>query len=268
MRDQPSSEVLMTRGDRRPGRARSGWDALADLGAIVVLLALLIGPPAALITVFGLPIPHTMPSASLLTHRLQAAAVLKACSVVVWLAWLQLVLCVVAEVTAAVRNVGMPRRVPLAGGMQALVHRLVTTALLISTGTGMAPALAPVAASAAARPAASAAPGSAIPGAAIPGAAMPGSAIPGTPLPPAFLIPPAANGGSHRPGPADVSQEFRPGEHAPGGHAPGGNGTQARHAAPDGEQGSAWAHRTEKIYVVKPPDGRFHESLWEIAENH
>src|SRR5262249_12864954 len=117
-------------------------------------------------------------------------------------------------------------------------------------------------------PAASAAPGSAIPGAAIPGAAIPGSAIPGTPLPPALLIPPAANGGSHRPGPADVSQEFRPGEHAPGGHAPGGNGTQARHAAPGGEQGSAWAHRTEKIYVVKPPAGRFHESLWEIAENH
>ena len=270
----------MTRPERKPGRARSGWDVPAGLGAIVVLLVLLIGPPVALITVSGLPVPHTMPSASLLTHRLQATAVLKACSVVVWLAWLQLVWCVVAEVTAAVRNVGMPRRVPLAGGMQALVHRLVTTALLISTGTGMAPALAPVAASAAAppaatavaatalAPAASAAPGSAIPGAAIPGAAMPGSAIPGTPLPPALLIPPAANGGSHRPGPADVSQEFRPGEHAPGGHAPGGNGTQARHAAPDGEQGSAWAHRTEKIYVVKPPDGRFHESLWEIAENH
>ncbi|HEY6279536.1 MAG TPA: hypothetical protein VIX86_24765, partial [Streptosporangiaceae bacterium] len=26
--------------------------------------------------------------------------------------------------------------------------------------------------------------------------------------------------------------------------------------------------RTEKIYVVQPPDGRYHESLWEIAQNH
>ena len=24
----------------------------------------------------------------------------------------------------------------------------------------------------------------------------------------------------------------------------------------------------QKIYIVKPPVGRFHESLWEIAENH
>ena len=66
----------MTRRNRRPGRARSGWDALAGLGAIVMLLVLLIGPPAALITVFGLPVPHTLPSATLLTHRLQAAAML------------------------------------------------------------------------------------------------------------------------------------------------------------------------------------------------
>ena len=75
----------MTRRDRRPGRARSRWDVPAGLGAIVVLLVLLIGPPVALIAVFGLPIPHTAPSSSVLTHRLQAAAVLKACSVVVWL---------------------------------------------------------------------------------------------------------------------------------------------------------------------------------------
>src|SRR5262249_47222607 len=215
----------------------------------------------------------------LLTHRLQATAVLKACSIVVWLAWLQLVWCVVAEVTAAVRNVGMPRRGALGGGGAAAVDPPGTPPPPISPGPRLGPPpapagpaaarpAAPAVAATALAPAASAAPGSAIPGAAIPGAAIPGSAIPGTPLPPALLIPPAANGGSHRPGPADVSQEFRPGEHAPGGHAPGGNGTQARHAAPGGEQGSAWAHRTEKIYVVKPPAGRFHESLWEIAENH
>ena len=248
----------MARQDRKPGRARSGWDVPAGLGAIVVLIVLLIGPPLALITVFGLPIPHTMPSASLVTHRLQAATVLRACAVVVWLAWLQLVWCVAAEVTAAVRNVGMPRRVPLAGGMQALVHRLVTTALLVPTATTVAPALAPVAAMAATPPAAAArAPAAGQ-------AAAPGGVLPGQAMPPSLLVLPSANGGGHhrQPGPTDLSQEFRP---ATG--TANGNGTQAAAASPDGGQ-DRWAHRTEKIYVVKPPAGRFHESLWEIAENH
>ena len=156
------------------------------------------------------------------------------------------------------RNVGMPRRVPLAGGMQALVHRLVTTALLVSTATAVAPALAPVAALAATPPAAAAmAPAAAQ-------AAAPGGALPGQAMPPSLLVLPSANGGGHhrQPGPADLSQEFRP---AAG--PANGNGTQAAAASPDGGQ-DRWAHRTEKIYVVKPPAGRFHESLWEIAENH
>jgi hypothetical protein len=256
----------MTRRDRRPGRARSWWDVPAGLGAIVVLLVLLVGPPVALIAVFGLPVPHTAPAASLLTHRLGAAAVLKACSVVVWLAWLQLVWCVMAEVTAAVRNVGMPRRVPLAGGIQAVVHRLVTTSLLVSTTSAVAPALAPAAAMAATPPAA--APSAAAPSAgaalapAAAGSAAP-SAIPGKSLPASLLVPPVANGVSHRPGPLDVGREYRPGE-----PEPGTNGAQSRGAEPDGDRGARWPHHTEKMYVVKPPTGRFHESLWEIAENH
>src|SRR5262249_57548095 len=89
--------------------AGSAWEVLGGLGAIVVLLVLLIGPPAALITAFGLPIPHTTPSASLLTHRLQATAVLTACSVVVWLAWLQLVGGVGGGGAPAGRDGGVPR---------------------------------------------------------------------------------------------------------------------------------------------------------------
>ena len=124
----------------------------------------------------------------------------------------------------------------------------------------MAPALAPVAALAATPPAATAL--------AHAGGrdAAPGSAIPGQSLPPSLMVAPAANGGAHRLlGPSDVSQEFRPVN-----GSPGGNGTQATAASPDGGQNGQdrWAHRTEKIYVVKPPAGRFHESLWEIAENH
>jgi len=228
-------------------RARHAGDVLAGLAAVVVLLALLAGIPVALISVFGLPVPHGLPSASLFTHRLQASAVLKACAVVVWLAWLQFACCVIAEVGAAVRNTGMPRRVPLAGGIQALVHRLVAAALLLSAATTVAPALAAVAAVAAAspvRPAATA------------------GRISGQAFSPAMVVPPEANGAAHTP------------QARPDAAGPALNGAGAAHAVRgDGREGDhdhdgGWAAHTEKIYVVQPPVGRFHESLWEIAQNH
>ena len=168
-------------------RRRTTGEVLTGIGAIVVLLVLLAGVPAALIGVFGLPIPHSMPSASLFTHHLEPATILRACSVVVWLAWLQFVWCVIAEVTAAVRNTGMPSRVPLAGGIQPLVHRLVSAALLLSAAAALAPALAPVAASAADRPASASAAASA-------------PAIPGQSFPAAMVAAPVPNGAEHPPG--------------------------------------------------------------------
>ncbi len=79
----------------------------------------------------------------MLTHQLDVFTILKVLSVLVWLAWLQLVWCVIAEIRAAVRNSGMPARVPLASGTQALVHRLVTAALLLFTAaTVLSPAFA------------------------------------------------------------------------------------------------------------------------------
>ena len=127
---------------RRASRRRPGGDILAGAAAVLILLVLLIGVPAALLAVLGSPIPHTMPALSLLTHRLDILAILKIFSVVVWLAWLQLVVCLIAEVRAAVRNTGMPPRVPLAGGVQPAVHRLVTAALLLFSGaTALSPAL-------------------------------------------------------------------------------------------------------------------------------
>jgi hypothetical protein len=124
-------------------RRRSAGDLLVGLLAIAALLALTAGVPFALVTVFGLPVPHALPALALLTHQLDLPAILKVLSLLVWVAWLQLVWCVIAEVRAAVRNAGMPRRVPLAGGTQALVHRLVTTALLVfAATTALSPALA------------------------------------------------------------------------------------------------------------------------------
>ncbi len=211
-----------------PPRAhRTFGDVLAGIGAVVLLLVLTAGVPVALVAVIGAPVPHTMSPLSLLTHRLDIFAVLRICSIVVWLAWLQLVFCVVAEVRAAVRNTGMPAHVPLAGGMQAGVHRLVTTALLAFTAaTALTPAFAhaspPRAASVVSSPAPSRAPSPAVDNAErLPVvAAQPGAGHPGT-----------------------------------------GQPDRAGHLRDTGP-------RHEKIYVVQPPVGRFHESLWEIAQNH
>jgi hypothetical protein len=236
---------------RTTGGKRTAGEILGGLAAIATLLVLLAGVPLALISAFGLPVPHGMPSASLFTHPLQASAVLKACAVVVWLAWLQFVWCVVAEVSAALRNTGMPARVPLAGAIQPLVHRLVTAALLLSTAAAVVPALAPVAASAAVRPAQAGATASA---AVIPGKTFAADMV---------AAPAAANGAGHAP--SAISRAVS--RNQPDADGPSLNGTDAAVAAPSVGQ-DAWAQGTEKIYVVQPPVGRFHESLWEIAENH
>ena len=122
-------------GTRRPARRRTPTDLLIGLLATAALLALTAGVPLALVAVFGLPVPHSVPSLSVLTHQLDVFSILRVLSVAVWLAWLQLVCCVIAEVRAAVRNAGQLAQVPLAGGTQALVHRLVTAALLTFAAT-------------------------------------------------------------------------------------------------------------------------------------
>ena len=124
-------------------RRRSAGDLLVGLLAIAALVVLTVGVPFALVTVFGLPLPHELSSLALLTHQLDLPALLKVLSLLVWVAWIQLVWCVNAEIRAAVRNAGMPRRVPLAGGTQAFVHRLVSAALLVfAATTALSPALA------------------------------------------------------------------------------------------------------------------------------
>ncbi len=94
-------------------RRRSAGDLLVGLLAIAALVALIVGVPFALVTAFGLPLPHELPSLALLTHQLDLPALLKVLALLVWVAWIQLVWCVIAEIRAAIRNAGIPRRVPL-----------------------------------------------------------------------------------------------------------------------------------------------------------
>ncbi|GAA1851874.1 BTAD domain-containing putative transcriptional regulator [Actinomadura bangladeshensis] len=213
--------MVTRQGRRTPVRVkghRSAGDVLAGIGALAALAALMAGVPFALLTLFGSPLPDHVPTASDLTQRVGPGSLLAILVALVWLAWLQLAACVVVELYAGIRGVGVPARVPLAGGTQSLVHRLVVAALLLFTAT--------------------------------------------TTIMPAF----SAGGLSQRP-PASAPVRMEP-------------QAAAFHQVPDAPEHAAAADRiaedltanpveksaTTKIYRVRPPDGRHHESLWEIAE--
>ncbi len=201
---------------RKPVRVRarrSAADVFLGLIAFVFLLAVLVGVPYGLVTVLGLPVPHTLPPVSEFTHQLDVMSILRILSVVVWLAWLQLAVCVLVEVRAAKRGIGLPARVPLSGRTQAFAHWLVSAALLLfSAGTAIAPVL------------------------------VPHGTVPALPAhtATAFTEP--------------VTKATRAGA--------GLSGTQATHAE------AAERHNIKKIYIVQPPEGRHHDSLWEIAQRH
>ncbi|MEV7967317.1 BTAD domain-containing putative transcriptional regulator [Sphaerisporangium sp. NPDC088356] len=109
---------------------RTASGILLGVLALVALLALVAGVPYALIRVFGSPLPDGGLSPDTLTRRLGPGAVLDMLSVLVWPVWLQLVACVVAELSA-IRGTGAPPRIPFARGTQALIHRLATTASVL-----------------------------------------------------------------------------------------------------------------------------------------
>ena len=206
-------------GLRAPARQRGRTPADIAIGllAIVLLTALTVGVPVGLVALIGLPIPKSMPSMSVLTGQLNAATILKVLSVIVWLAWLQLVWCVIVEIRAAVRNVGVPARVPLSGGTQSLAHRLVTAALLLfSAAAALSPALSQSA-----------------------------------PPRPAFSV--------------SAQAQFSGQAQLPG---LGGGAAGAAQTDLTAASQAQHAQQAQKLYVVTPPQGRYHESLWEIAQQH
>jgi len=183
---------------------RTAGDVLLAIAAILALAVLVAGVPVALVAVIGLPLPRSVPQVSVLTSQLDITAILRILSVVVWLAWVQLVWCVLVEVKAAISNVGVPSRVPLAGATQSVAHRLVTATLLLFTAA-------------------------------------------------ATLSPTLMHSAPPRPA-YSVSAQLAPGQQ----ELPPASKHEAVVQTPN----------ADKLYVVKPPVGRYHESLWEIAENH
>jgi hypothetical protein len=193
-------------------RRRSAADVLIGIFAVLALAVLAVGVPIALATFVGLPIPHSKPTLSLLTHQLDIQTILKILSVIVWLAWIQLLVCLGAEISAAVRGHAVASQVPLAGGTQAIAHRLVGAALLLFSAT--------------------------------------------VALSPVLHI---GTTGAVPPRQAPITASARPG---------GQQADEQAHTAQPADSERAPRHAQEKYYIVRPPVGRYHESLWEIAESH
>ncbi|GII75495.1 hypothetical protein Sru01_04770 [Sphaerisporangium rufum] len=183
---------------------RTLGDVLAGIAALVALVALTGGVPYALLRFAGPPLPERLLNGDLLTRQISTSTAVAILVLLVWLTWLQLVICVVVEVYAGIRRIGMPARVPLSGGTQAVAHRLVSAALMLFTVSAAAIPIAGLGAGPPARPAVTAVALSA-------------------------------------PIPAERLQH-------------------QQQAALD------MVRPVRKVYVVQPPHGRHHESLWEIAD--
>jgi hypothetical protein len=218
-------------------RKRSAGDFFAGLAAIILLAGLVVGVPLALAAFIGWPLPHKMPDARFLNSAITASTFTNTLAVLVWIAWAQFTACVVVEVIAAIRGIGMPGHVPLSGGSQIVARRLVAAVLLITAST-------------------------------------------------ASFAPGVSNLGRHHDAPrptVTASASATAGAHA---HASIDNVArshtdQSRYAAgipthmdSPGLGASARPNvnadtgGATKFYRVVPPQGRHHDSLWEIAQRH
>jgi hypothetical protein len=198
---RPPSGMTPPAPIRRIRPRRTVGDVIAGFGALIALAALMGGVPYALLRLAGPPLPAELINGDLLTRQVGTSTVVAILVLLVWLTWSQLVLCVIVEVYSGIRRIGMPARVPLSGGPQALANRLVSTALMLFTVSAVAIPIAGIASG-----------------------------------------PPPAR-------PSVVAAALT---------AP----------IPEAQPSSSLdvVRQVKKVYVVQPPHGRHHESLWEIAD--
>ncbi|KIZ15413.1 BTAD domain-containing putative transcriptional regulator [Streptomyces natalensis] len=211
-----------------PRHTRTAGDILKAALAALALLALLIAVPAALVYFVGWPLPDSLPSLSTLQQPITLTTFIDVLTVVVWLAWAQFTACVFVEVKAALSGVGLPTQIPGAGPSQLMARQLIAALLLLSAS---AASLAP---------------------------SLSGPS-------PRFDAPPRnattataqqTPGQQHRSEQASHRTAAREGRHT---------------AEGSGVKGTATPHKgakSTKFYRIQPPEGRHHDSLWEIAQRH
>lgn len=210
-----------------PRRRRSFGDFVKAFLAFVALAALLFGVPGALAYAVGWPLPGGAPSLDWLQQEITVGTFINVLTVVVWLAWAQFTACVLVEIKAALSGVGMPGRVPGAGGSQLLARQLVAALLLVgATAASFAPGLSQF-------------------GQSLEGNQRPASAASAQQTPGGLFGQEQAGGAA-----SAVAEQAERAEQA---------AAQAGSSAKDGDT---------KYYRIQPPEGRHHDSMWEIAERH
>ncbi|WP_223776128.1 bacterial transcriptional activator domain-containing protein [Streptomyces sp. 135] len=210
-----------------PRRGRTVGDFVKAFLAFVALAVLLVGVPAALVLFVGWPLPGGAPSLSWLQREITVGTFINVLTVVVWFAWAQFTACVLVEIKAALSGVGIPSRVPGAGGSQMLARQLVAALLLVgATAASFAPGLSQF-------------------GQSLEGNQKPGSAASAQQTPGLF--------GQGQQSAASAADALA---------------AQAEQAAAHAEGGGSAKDGDTKYYRIQPPEGRHHDSLWEIAERH
>ena len=198
----------------------------------LVLAGVIIGLPVVLLATVGPPpLPTSLDTNALLTQAVSFDVVVGVLVWVLYLAWLQFTVCTLVEVVSAIKGYGVPGHVPLSGGVQSLVRRLVASVLLLGAVSG------PVAAAAA------------------PLAEEP---TPAVSVSQEVVSQQSAVDATQADGAAAASQSDE-------------SGHQYMRYVVDGveldpEIGSQLVG--QRVYIVQPPDGRYHDNLWDIAERN
>lgn len=207
-----------------PRRRRTFGDFVKAFLAFVALAVLVVGVPGALAYSVGWPLPSGAPSLEWLQQEITVGTFINVLTVVVWLAWAQFTACVLVEVKAALSGVGMPNRIPGAGGSQLLARQLVAALLLVgATAASFAPGLSQF-----------------------------GQSLEGNQKP--------ASAASAQQTPGGLFGQDQAGS------AAAAVAEQAEQAA--AHAGSGAKDGDTKYYRIQPPEGRHHDSMWEIAERH
>ncbi|MFD5814872.1 BTAD domain-containing putative transcriptional regulator [Streptomyces sp. NPDC127038] len=214
-----------------PRRRRTFGDFVKAFGAFAALLVLLVGVPAALVVAVGWPLPHGAPSLDWLQQEITVGTFIHVLTVLVWFAWAQFAACVLVEMKAALSGVGLPNRVPGAGPSQLLARQLVAALLLVGAA------------------AASFTPGLSQLGQG-PETGRQGSVA----------------AAQQTPGGLFAQQQERAASGAAAAVAE--QAADASRAAARADGGTSARHGDTKFYRIQPPEGRHHDSLWEIAQRH